>query len=183
MEPVSEPLPFTVPPPPPLPDGPLAAGGRAVIDAEPGQLTAAWGSVFWVGWLLIAASFVAVWYSSRVVGLATWWLGPATDPQLILVNLLPLTVPLALAFAGFRAARRLPWWGIGGAVFVAVIAAFDLRTVPGFAAIEFSLAIAGLCISVAAFAGLFRAAEPTGATEPTGEAVAVAVANEEQPPR
>lgn len=171
MEPVPEALPFTVPPPPPLPDGPPAAGTRAVIDAEPGQLTSGWGTVFWVGWLLIAASFVAVWYSSRLIGLATWWLGPATDPQLILVNLLPLTVPLALAFAGFRAARRLPWWGIGGAAFVAAIAIFDLRTVPGYAAIEFSLAIAGLCISVASFAGVFRAPQAGGE------------AGEEQPPR
>ena len=54
--------------------------------------------------------------------------------------------------------RWLPWWGIGGAAFVAVIAAFDVDQVPGFAAIEFGLAIAGLFISIACFAGLFRRA-------------------------
>ena len=79
-----------------------------------------------------------------------------SEPQLILVNLLPFTVPLALCVAGFRAQRRLPWWGIGGAAFVAAIAFFDIDRVPGYAAIEFGLAAAGLLISVASFAGLFR---------------------------
>jgi hypothetical protein len=167
MEPAAEPLPFTVPPPPPAVAAAPAAPAVTFPEAAPGQLTSGWSTVFWIGWLLIVASFIAIWYSSRVIGLATWWLGPATDPQLILVNLLPLTVPIALAVAGFRGARWLPWWGLGGAAFVAVIAAFDIRTVPGYAVIEFGLAAAGLCISVASFAGVFRAAPSTTPTEVT----------------
>lgn len=177
MDSIPEPAPLPQPPLPPLPllnsdsltDGPsdltdddeLADDNELADDDYPlaGQLTAGWSTVFWVGWALITGSFVAVWYSSRVLGLATWWLGPATDPQLILVNLLPFTAPLALAFAGFRAQRRLPWWGIGGSAFVAAIAAFDLRTAPGFAAIEYGLAGAGLLISAASFAGMFRPTE------------------------
>ncbi len=155
MEPVTDIQPFTVPQPPAEP----VAAGAPQPDAEVGQLTAGWSTVFWLGWMLIAASFAAIWYSSRLVGLATWWLGPASDPRLILVNLFPFTVPLALAVAGFRAQRRLPWWGIGGAVFVAGIAAFNIPKVPGFAAVEFGIAGAGLLISVACFAGLFRATE------------------------
>jgi len=159
MEPTPDPAPFTVPPPP-------AAdyrGQRSLLDtrieAEAGQLTSGWSTVFSVGWLLIAGSFAAIWYSSRLIGLSTWWLGPTTDPQLILVSLLPFTVPLALAAAGWTAQRWLPWWGIGGAVFVAVVAAFDVSRVPGYASIEFGLAIAGLFVSVACFAGVFRSAE------------------------
>jgi len=176
MEPIEETPPFTVPPPPAAADpavgyqvvgadvvGNQVVGnqvvGADVIDAEVGQLTAGWSTVFWAGWLLIAAGFAAVWYSSRLIGLSTWWLGPATDPQLILISLLPFTVPLALMTAGYSAQRWLPWWGIGGSAFVAVIAVFDISRVPGFAAIEFGLAIAGLCISVACFAGVFRRAE------------------------
>jgi len=157
MEPIEEPPPFTVPPPPDV-VGPDIVG-MDVIDAEIGQLTSGWSTVFWVGWLLIAAAFAAIWYSSRLIGLSTWWLGPATDPQLILISLLPFTVPLALMTAGYSAQRWLPWWGIGGSAFVATIAVFDIGRVPGFAAIEFGLAIAGLCISVACFAGVFRRAE------------------------
>lgn len=160
MEPIADPAPFTLPLPPAVAvDGVAVGGDPERIDAEPGQLTAGWSTVFWIGWLLIAASLAAVWYSSRLIGLSTWWLGPATDPQLILVSLLPFTVPLALAGAGYTAQRWLPWWGIGGAAFVALVAAFDIHRVPGFAAIEFGLAIAGLFISVACFAGVFRKAE------------------------
>ena len=160
MEPIADPAPFTLPSPPAVAvDGVAVGGDPQRIDAEPGQLTAGWSTVFWIGWLLIAASLAAVWYSSRLIGLSTWWLGPATDPQLILVSLLPFTVPLALAGAGYTAQRWLPWWGIGGAAFVALVAAFDIHRVPGFAAIEFGLAIAGLFISVACFAGVFRKAE------------------------
>jgi hypothetical protein len=152
MEPTTEPVPFSVPPAPAaLPDGAVT-----ILDAEPGQLTAGWGAVFSIGWFLVAASFAAIWYSSRLIGLSTWWLGPTTDPQLILVSLLPFTVPIALTVAGYTAQRLLPWWGLGGAVFVAVIAVFDINRVPGYAAIEFALAIAGLCISLACFAGVFR---------------------------
>ena len=162
MEPIEESPPFSVPQPPYLAADYASPIGAAhdddVIDAEVGQLTAGWSTVFWIGWLLIAGSFVAIWVSSRQVGLSTWWLGPATDPQLILITLLPFTVPLALAAAGYTAQRWLPWWGIGGAAFVAVIAAFDVDRVPGYAAIEFGLAIAGLFISIACFAGLFRRA-------------------------
>ena len=171
MEPIEEPPPFSVPQPPYIGanyadpaavahDAVIDAAIDAAIDAEVGQLTAGWSTVFLIGWLLIAASFAAIWVSSRQVGLSTWWLGPATDPQLILITLLPFTVPLALAAAGYTAQRWLPWLGIGGAAFVAVIAAFDVVRVPGFAAIEFGLAIAGLFISIACFAGLFRRRQP-----------------------
>ncbi|MGB8861327.1 MAG: hypothetical protein WCC60_18870 [Ilumatobacteraceae bacterium] len=154
MEPLAEETPpFTVPPPPAL------DATEAEESAVAGQLTAGWSTVFWMGWLLIATSFVAIWYSSRLIGLSTWWLGPDTEPRVILVNLFPLTAPLALAVAGFRAGRWLPFWGMGGAVFVAGIAAFDISDVPGYAAIEFGLAAAGLLLSVASLAGLFRAAK------------------------
>ncbi len=159
MEPTPDPAPFTLPPPPAAADPVELARLDATTDAEAGQLTSGWSAVFWIGWLLIAASFAAIWYSSRLIGLSTWWLGPSTDPKLILVSLLPFTAPLSLSAAGYSAQRWLPWWGIGGAAFVAVVAAFDVSRVPGYAAIEFSLAIAGLFISVACFAGVFRSAE------------------------
>ena len=128
------------------------------IGPRPGDLTQGWSTLFGVCWLLIMASFAAIWYSSRLVGLATWWLGPETDPELLLVNLLPFTVLAALSTAAFMRKRFLPWWGLGGGVFIAAIAAFDVSDTPGYAAIEFGLAVAGLCISVAGFAGMYRRA-------------------------
>ena len=73
-------------------------------------------------------------------------------------NLLPFVAPFALAFLAIRVTRFLPWFGVGGAVITAAIAAGDLADVPRFAAIEFALAGAGLAVSVASFAGMLRAA-------------------------
>ncbi len=112
--------------------------------------------MFWTGWLLIAGSFVAVWASSRWVGLSTWWLGPASEPRFILISLLPLVAPIALSIGGLRRVRWLPWWGVGGAAVTAGIAAFDVSRVPGFAAVEFALAGAGLLVSLACTAGMYR---------------------------
>ena len=97
MEQLPSPPPFLEPPQP------------AAITAQPrpGQLTLKWSRLFWVGWLLVAGSFAAIWYSSRLIGLSTWWLGPETEPRVIVVNVLPFTVPLSLSVAGFQRRRSL----------------------------------------------------------------------------
>lgn len=168
MEPFTEPSPThsTLPSPPdPLPDDLAAAdpfttpppvAPFASRTPVAGQLTAQWTQVFWIGWLLVAGSFAAIWYSSRLVGLSTWWLGPATEPRFFLLNVLPFLAPLGLCAAGLMRGRWLPWWGIGGALVTAGIAALDISRVPGFAVIEFALAGAGLLVSVACFAGMYR---------------------------
>lgn len=150
-----------------LPEPPVAAPALpqpeqftpAAPTPRAGELTRRWTTIFWIGWLLIAASFVAIWVSSAKVGLATWWLGPTTEPRFILINLLPFIAPLGLAVAALMRARRLPWWGVGGAAVTAVIAAFDISDVPGYAIIEFGLAAAGLLVSLACLGGMYRTAE------------------------
>ncbi|MEI7547716.1 MAG: hypothetical protein WCK21_06625, partial [Actinomycetota bacterium] len=123
---------------------------------QPGQLLAGWGTLFWIGWLIIGGSFGAVWYSSRVTGLSTWWLGPQTEPR-VWFHLLPFLAPFTLSFLALRVTRRLPWYGIVGAAMCAAVAALDLADQPRYAAVEFALAGAGLAISIASFAGMLRA--------------------------
>ncbi|MDO8392640.1 MAG: hypothetical protein Q7V57_19365 [Actinomycetota bacterium] len=153
----------TVVTPLPQPPPPRFSSHRAArtITLRPGHLLAGWATMFWLGWLLVGGSFGAVWYSSRVTGLSTWWLGPETEPRLFLLNIVPFVAPFGLAFLALRSARYLPWWGILGALLSAGIAAGDLADEPRYAIIEFALAAAGLLISVAAFAGMLRAASPS----------------------
>ena len=125
---------------------------------KPGHITGGWATVYWLGWLLIAGGFGAVWYSSRTTGLATWWLGPESAPN-TLTSLLPFITPFALAFLAIRVTRFLPWIGIGGAAVTALIALGDLADQPKYAAVEFALAGAGLAISAACFAGVLRAVD------------------------
>jgi hypothetical protein len=114
--------------------------------------------VFWVGWSAVAGGFAAVWYSARVTGFSTWWLGPETAPRLILISLIPFIAPLGLALMGFLGVRHLPWWGILGAVACALVAWGDVGRDTGYAAVEFTLALGGLLVSLASFAGVLRPA-------------------------
>jgi hypothetical protein len=168
MEPILPPAPAPTPAPA---DAPAPAHRRRgwQVTPRPGHLTGGWATVYWLGWLLVAGGFGAVWYSARVTGLSTWWLGPESEPR-VLLCLVPFIAPFALAFLAIRITRHLPWYGIGGAVVTAAIAAGDLADVPRYAAIEFALAGAGLAVSVASFAGMLRAAEPALDEPQAGEA-------------
>lgn len=155
MEPSTDPSPVSLPEPPVT-----ARHVRTPRPVRQGQLSHRWSTAFWLAWAAVAGGFAAVWYSARVTGFATWWLGPETAPRLILISLVPFIVPIALAIAGFVGARRLPWWGIAGAGVTALVAWGDVGRVNGYAATEFTLALGGLLVSVAAFAGVLRAVEP-----------------------
>jgi hypothetical protein len=138
------PFPFTAPPP------------SAAAPTRDGQLTTGWGTAFWLAWAGVAGGLAAVWYSSRTLGLSTWWLGPETEPRLIVVSLLPFVAPLALAIQALLQRPWLPWLGIGGAVITALVGVGDIGRVNGYASIELLLAAGGLAVSTACFAGMLR---------------------------
>jgi hypothetical protein len=121
-----------------------------------GQLTPGWNTVFWMAWAGVVAGLAGVWYSARVTGFSTWWLGPEAEPRSIAVSLVPFVAPIAVALAGLRAARRLPLWGCLAAVATAAVGAADLPRVSGYGAAELVLAAAGLLVSTACFAGVLR---------------------------
>jgi hypothetical protein len=168
MEPTTEPAPVVLPEPPVQ-----SRHARVARPQRPGQLSHRWSTAFWIAWAGVAGGFAAIWYSSRVTGFSTWWLGPETAPRFILISILPFLAPIALAIAGFVGVRRLPWWGIAGALVTAFVAWGDVGRVNGYAATEFALALGGLLVSVAAFAGVLRAPEPD--SEPDSEPDAVKV--------
>jgi hypothetical protein len=108
----------------------------------------------------------AVWNSSRTLGLATWWLGSASEPRPFVVQLLPATFALVVVVAALRNLRFVPVVGIIAAAALAVVGLVDLGRYARFGWVELALACAGLLVSVASFAGLQRrapaAADGTG---------------------
>jgi hypothetical protein len=163
MEPILEPIlePTEGQPAGPIPEPPTTVDEpRGGI--RPGTLTPHWTTTFWLGWAGVAGGLVAVWYSSRVTGLATWWLGPEAEPRFLLVSLLPFVAPLCLCVLALSHRRWLPHLGIVGAMVTAVVGLVDLGRVRGYGAIELVLAAAGLALSVASFAGMLRR-DPTPA--------------------
>ena len=133
------------------------------VEAPPrvGQLTPMWRLVFGIGWAAVIVGLVAVWESSRVIGLSTWWLGADAEPRNLLFNLLPFYAPLLVMFAAISNWRFAPYFGMATAVIGAAIGAGDLGRVQWIAVVELVLAGAALCISVASLAGMYRPATPS----------------------
>ena len=80
------------PPPPPPPHLPNPDPNQPPLEEPPkvaGQLTHTWRLAFGIGWAAIVVGNAAVWEASRVIGLSTWWLGPDSEPRLLLMQLLP----------------------------------------------------------------------------------------------
>ncbi|TFH19999.1 MAG: hypothetical protein E4H05_03335 [Acidimicrobiales bacterium] len=113
--------------------------------------------VTWVGALL---AYLAVWKASEEIGIATWWLGPRSNPEPIYIRLIPFAVvAVYVILAGYNV-RRLPWMSLGGSVLLALIAIPDLSRSGGLAAIEFAIAGAVALVSLGSFSGVYRAAPP-----------------------
>lgn len=149
----------SLPPPPPPSTGQAPPWVPVPTQpARPGTLTTGWRVASAVGWGGVLLGIAAVWDSSRTLGLATWWLGAASEPQPFVVQLLPAVIALAVVVAALRNTRFVPVIGIVAAVALAVVGLIDLGRFPRFGWIELALATAGLFVSLASFAGLQRSA-------------------------
>jgi hypothetical protein len=159
----SSPPSSALPPPIPEPHRSFEPSPRVEPPKRAGQLTPAWRMVFGFGWAGIIVGYAAVWETSRIIGLSTWWLGADAEPRLLLVQLAPFYGPILVAVAAVLNWRYAPYLGIAVSAIGAAIAAADLGRVQWLAVVEFVLAGAGLCISVASLAGMYR---PVRRTEP-----------------
>jgi hypothetical protein len=122
-----------------------------------GQLTNGWRLVTGLTWGLVIVAYVAVWKTSRELGLSTWWLGPLGDTQPAYVTMLPFVPPLVMLLLVVNNSRLVPWAGLAASAVLAVVGALDVADIPRLAAVELAIAGAGLLVSVASLAGRYRA--------------------------
>ena len=113
-------------------------------------------------WVGVFVAYLAVWKASEELGIATWWLGPRSNPQPIVIRLVPFVVTAVFGVLASYNLRRLPTIGLVGAVVLAGIAAPDLSRSSGLATIEFTIAGAVALVSAASFTGMYR--RPTSDT-------------------
>jgi hypothetical protein len=116
-----------------------------------------WRVVTILTWIGAFLAFLAVWKASDELGLATWWLGPRSNPQPLVVRLLPFLVCGVFGMLASYQVRRMPWIGLLGAGLLAAIAVPDLTRVSGLAITEFAIAGAVAVASLAALTGMYRA--------------------------
>ena len=115
-----------------------------------------------VSWAMVLMAYMAVWKASEEIGLATWWLGPRSDPQPVLVRLIPF---LLIAVVGLAVSSNVPrgsWVAVVGAITLLVVAVPDFSRSTGLAVVEMAIAGAALVISLASLTGTYRnpAVEP-----------------------
>jgi hypothetical protein len=109
-----------------------------------------------VTWVGVFIAYMAVWKASEELGIATWWLGPRSDPQPILVRLVPFIVTAVFGILASYNVPRLPVIGLFGAAVLAAIAVPDLSRSTGLAVVEFAIAGAAALVSAASFTGMYR---------------------------
>ncbi len=143
----------TAPPAPPPPP-PVAAPARPA--ARPGQLTPGWRIITLVTWVLVFVAWSGAWAVSRQLGLGTWWLGPISAPQPILVMILPFLPPAAMVVLTLNNVIRLPWYGLAASALGALIAAFDVNEVRRLGFVELAIAVASALVSIASTSGMYR---------------------------
>ena len=104
------------------------------------MLAVCWGAAFF--------AFAAVWKTSEEIGIGTWWLGPRSQPQPMLVRILPFAITLMLGLLAISNTRRVALASIVGSFAIAGIAVFDMSRSGGLAAIEFAIAGSMLLVSI-----------------------------------
>jgi hypothetical protein len=108
---------------------------------------------------MVFVALVAVWKTSRELGLNTWWLGPLGEPQPWVMTLLPFLAPGAMLVLALNNSRWLPWAGLVASAWLAVVAVLDLDAVWRLALVELAIAAAGALVSVASLGGRYRRAD------------------------
>ena len=111
-------------------------------------------------WVGVFVAFLAVWKVSEEIGIATWWLGPRSSPQPIVVRLVPFSVTAVFGILASYNVPRMPLFGLVGSLALAAIAVADLSRSTGLAVIEFAIAGAVLLVSAASFTGAHRRPRP-----------------------
>ena len=92
--------PLPPPPPPPPPSArpiPYQAPSVPPPKARPAQPAVAAGVRDRLG--RDRVGYAAVWETSRVIGLSTWWLGADAEPRILLIQLLPFYGPILVTVA------------------------------------------------------------------------------------
>ncbi len=124
---------------------------------RPGQLDATWRAITVATWIGVFVAYLGVWKASEEIGLSTWWLGSRSNPQPLVIQLVPFFVAALFGSLASYNVRRLPWITLVGALVLAVIAVGDRSRSVGLATVEFAIAAAVLLVALGSFTGTYRA--------------------------
>jgi hypothetical protein len=122
-----------------------------------GRLTATWRAITVATWIGVFVAYLGVWKASEEIGLSTWWLGARSDPQPLVIQLVPFFVTALFGILASYNVPRLPWVGLVGALALLAIAIPDFSRSVGLAVVEVAIAGAVAMVALASFTGASRA--------------------------
>lgn len=155
----------TVPPPPAQPAVPPPP---AADHARPGDLLPSWRATLAIGWLCVFFAYAAVWQASVQIGIATWWVGPRSDPAPTLVRAIPFFITIVGLLLVVYNVRRLSARTFWVATSTLVIALPDFSRSVGLAVLEVLISLSMMTIAAASLTGRYRpASSATGSTSTT----------------
>ena len=130
----------------------------APADARAGQLVAFWRLVLGGAWLAAFFAYAAVWQASVQLGIATWWIGPRSQPTSAWIRIIPFLGTIAVAICVLYNLRRIVWISAAGAALAVVFALPDLDRSTGLAVVELMIAAVLAIVTALATTGRYRLA-------------------------
>jgi hypothetical protein len=153
-----------LPLPPPVTTGDEVRPPRAPYfgTPRPGQLTPLWIVLTAVLWVCVFLALTGVLKASQELGLATWWLGPFSDPNPLVLRLLPFYAPTVMVIVGLSNFRWLPLAGLFASAVTLVIGFLDLGDVRRLGLVEVAIGVAAAVFSLASLTAMYRSpADPS----------------------
>ena len=151
---------MTEPSPLPTPE-PSAVAAEVPEGTRPGDMMLVWRLTLMLGWIAAFFAYAAVWQASVQLGIATWWVGPRSQPQPAYIRLIPFVVAVALVLLivyNVRGIARISAIAAGLSILIALP---DFSRSVGLAVVEVIISVSMLLLSAVAFTGRYRAAPAT----------------------
>ncbi len=140
-----------LPKPPSVQSLPTApAGTRA------GDVTLTWRMVLLLGWLAAFFAYAAVWQASVQLGIATWWVGPRSQPTPTVIRMIPFILSIAAGLFVLYNVRWLSQLTLALAAGSLLIAIPDFTRSVGLAVVEVIISGALLVLGLGALTGRYR---------------------------
>lgn len=161
-----------LPPPPPAgyaphdsprtspPDGPTLLPPPVARPGRVGEVSPAWRVALSIAWVLVFLAYLGVWKASEEIGIGTWWLGARSNPQPVVVRLVPFIVVAVFGAVASFPVKRLPLVSLAGALLLAAIALPDFSRASGLAVVELAIAGAVALVALASLTGRYRTPSP-----------------------
>lgn len=107
-------------------------------------------------WVFVFLALTGVWKASQELGLATWWLGPFSDPNSPALRLLPFYAPTAMVVVSLSNLRWLPFAGLGASAVTIVIGLLDLGEVRRLGLVELAIGGTAAAFSLLSLTAMYR---------------------------